>query len=78
MFRYLFNIAIALDQLANTLVFGHPNETLSARSARARRDGKIWGCVLCRLLNAVHRNHCSWSMRATMVGARDMLRRFAG
>lgn len=77
MFRYFFNLAVALDQLANAMLAGHANETLSARAARAQRDGKAWGCVLCRLLEAIHRRHCMFSFRATVIGARDMLQRFS-
>lgn len=32
--RYLWNLLIALDQLANTLLAGWPDETLSARTHR--------------------------------------------
>ncbi|MGZ5053324.1 MAG: hypothetical protein ACXWAT_00115 [Methylobacter sp.] len=32
--RYIKNIAIAIDQFFNTLLFGWPDETLSSRSYR--------------------------------------------
>lgn len=32
--QYFFNILIALDQLANTLFFGDPDETISSRLGR--------------------------------------------
>lgn len=41
---YTFNILISLDQLANTLLAGQPDETLSSRAWRAERDGqRYWG-----------------------------------
>ena len=43
--RHLKNILIALDQLANTLCGGWPDETLSSRAFRWRRDGlRHWPC----------------------------------
>lgn len=37
---YARNLATALDQLLNALLGGWPDETLSARAYRWRRDGK--------------------------------------
>jgi hypothetical protein len=34
---YIIQVLIALDQLANTVVFGYPDETLSARCYREKR-----------------------------------------
>jgi hypothetical protein len=42
----LFNLLIALDQLAYVMVTlgkGHPDETLSAAAWRTEQDGKILG-----------------------------------
>jgi hypothetical protein len=41
--QYLLNVAIALDQLANAILFSGPDETLSSRAYRADRDGKAFG-----------------------------------
>lgn len=42
--RYALNIAIGLDQLANTVLAGHPDETLSSRAYRAEQSGqRYWG-----------------------------------
>lgn len=38
--NYPRNLATALDQLINVLLGGWPDETLSARAYRWRRDGK--------------------------------------
>jgi len=58
MMRYLVSVGVALSVLVNALTGGHPLETLSFRSAKARADGRRWGCLLCRLLDSVDRNHC--------------------
>jgi hypothetical protein len=34
--RYIWNILIALDQLANTILFGDPDETISSRAAKGQ------------------------------------------
>ena len=42
--RYALNIAIGLDQLANTVLAGDPDETLSSRAYRAEQSGqRYWG-----------------------------------
>jgi hypothetical protein len=41
--HYLLNLAIAVDQLLNALLWGMPDETLSSRAFRADRDGKVFG-----------------------------------
>lgn len=58
--RYLLNIAIALDQLGNVVLLnGDPRETISEHAAHERVAGRIWGCLLCRVLDGVlRRPHC--------------------
>ena len=42
--RYALNFAIAVDQLANALLGGHADETLSARAHRMReKNHRYWG-----------------------------------
>ena len=42
--QYFRNIAIGLDQLANAVLAGHPDETLSSRAYRAEQSGqRYWG-----------------------------------
>jgi hypothetical protein len=43
--KWVTDIFIALDQLANALLLGAPDETLSSRAYRADRDKKIFGRV---------------------------------
>lgn len=57
--NYLLNLLIAFDQLANTILGGYPDETISLRSARACDNGARWGCVLCKALDKIIApNHC--------------------
>ena len=39
---YLLNLAIGMDQLANALIGGSADETLSARAHRMRAKGQRW------------------------------------
>lgn len=50
---YYFNFLVALDELLNALFGGSPKETISSRSARARNDGNIIGCLLCKILSII-------------------------
>ena len=41
---YWLNLAIGIDQLVNTVLAGHPDETLSSRAYRAEQSGqRYWG-----------------------------------
>lgn len=57
--QYCWNILIALDQLANTLLAGDPDETLSSRMGKYVKRGRGWfPCQLCKLLSLFDENHC--------------------
>jgi hypothetical protein len=56
--RKAFRILVALDQLLNAILNGYPDETISSRAAKAARRGERWGCVLCRILHWIDRDHC--------------------
>lgn len=62
--RYLWNTLLSLDQLVNTLAGGDPDETISSRADKAQKAGKVWGCVLCRLLSKLQKDHCQRSVEA--------------
>lgn len=62
MLRYLFSLAVAVDQVFNALLGGYADETLSYRAAKARNKGQRWGCVLCKVLDAFHTDHCHYAM----------------
>lgn len=57
-----WTIAMAYDQLANTALGGHEDETLSSRAAKARLRGKSWGRMLCRVLGWIDPGHCDRSV----------------
>ncbi|WP_059412652.1 hypothetical protein [Cupriavidus basilensis] len=60
--KYLLNLLIALDQGANTLLGGDPDETISSRAGKGQAEGKRWACVLCRFLDWFERDHCTKSI----------------
>ncbi|MBX9633378.1 MAG: hypothetical protein K2X44_00220 [Magnetospirillum sp.] len=72
--HYLLNVLIALDQLANTLACGDPDETISSRLGKAARgdygaDGRKWSAPLRRMVDGVfrlfgQRRHCATSIDA--------------
>ena len=51
-------IAVAYDRLGNAAANDDQVQTISSRAEKARRDGKRWGCWLCRLLDRVDPGHC--------------------
>ena len=62
MFNYLFKIGISLDQLANTILAGEPDETLSSRAYRADIKGRLFGRFFRPLIDGVfflQESHCA-------------------
>ena len=57
-------VLLALSQLLNTLLGGDEDETLSSRAGKSRARGRRWACVLCRLLDALDRDHCRKAIEA--------------
>jgi len=66
--QYLWNILIALDQFANAILGGDPDETISSRADKAQQEGKRWGCILCKLLDLIQKGHCRSSLEPDMGG----------
>jgi hypothetical protein len=56
-----WRVAIANDQALNAAIGGSEDETVSSHAARARNEGRRWGCLLCRLLDRIQPNHCAKS-----------------
>jgi hypothetical protein len=56
---YLKNIFLAVSQVLNVLLGGDPDETLSSRAGKARLNGRAWGCILCKVLDRLDKNHCT-------------------
>ena len=65
--KYLLNVLKLIDQAVNCIVlFGSPNETISERAAKARNNGREWGCVLCRWLDRINPGHCDRALTSTI------------
>lgn len=63
--RWLWNLLIALDQLANTVLGGDPDETLSSRMGKQIAQRKCLLCrLVCKVLDRFEVNHCQKSIEA--------------
>lgn len=58
--RY-WSIAKGYDRVGNAATGGMDTETVSSRANRARNEGRRWGCLLCRVLDWIEKDHCSKS-----------------
>lgn len=56
-----WRIALGYDHLGNAVTGGDQRESISSRANRARSLGLPWGCLLCRLLDRIERDHCASS-----------------
>jgi hypothetical protein len=48
--RFIFNLFLSIDQMVNTLLLGHPDETLSSRLGRAKDKERYKFVKLLRIL----------------------------
>lgn len=53
-----WRMAKAYDRVGNVAIGGVDTETVSSHAYRAEQEGRRWGCILCKLLDRVQRNHC--------------------
>jgi hypothetical protein len=70
--RLAVNVLLLLDETGNVLTGGAPDETISQRLARARRDGKgkvkSFASFSCKILTYVgylfgaKQDHCTWAL----------------
>lgn len=67
--RYIWNILIAIDQLANAMLGGDPDETISSRLGKFVRDNQedtgfkgLISNVTCELLDVIDPGHCQKSI----------------
>jgi hypothetical protein len=60
--RYIWNLLISIDQLANSILGGDPDETISSRMGKRARQGDKFGIMLCRLLDIFDKGHCKKSI----------------
>lgn len=55
--QYFWNVLIGIDQFANTIIGGDPDETISSRAGKAAT--RCQACrYLCRVLHWFDKNHC--------------------
>jgi hypothetical protein len=69
--QYYINWLNLIDHTVNCLLLGDPNETLSARIARARLAGHTWAIYMCTFLTSglkmmtfgkYTRDHCTYAL----------------
>lgn len=59
--RYITNVLIGIDQLANSILGGDPDETISSRMGKALKRCGLCRFV-CRLIHPIDKNHCKKSI----------------
>jgi hypothetical protein len=59
--KWIVNVLVGVDQLANAFAGGDPDETISSRCGKRQKSNKVcrW---LCGLLNKIDRRHCAKSI----------------
>lgn len=58
--RY-WTITRGYDRTGNGMTGGKDTETISSRASRARAEKRVWGCVLCGILDRIEPDHCKKS-----------------
>jgi len=48
--QFIFNLLLSIDQLANTILLGHPDETLSSRLGKAKGKEKYFWVKFFRVI----------------------------
>jgi len=59
--KYIWNILISIDQLANTILGGDPDETISSRAGKLQYK-RGWANFLCKFLNYLDTGLCKKSI----------------
>lgn len=62
LWRYLWNLFIAVDQLVNTILGGYPDETISSRMGKRARKGDRLAICFCKTLDVLEKDHCEKSI----------------
>lgn len=62
--KWFWNILISVDQLANTILWGDPDETLSSRMGKMVKRGTAGDVEkgICNVLDGVDKDHCENSI----------------
>lgn len=59
--KYITKVLLGLDQFANTIIGGAPDETISARAGRLRNQpglvSRLWWTPLSKILDRIQPNH---------------------
>lgn len=56
---YLINLIISIDQLANTILGGLPDETISSRlGKRIKKNNCLFSRFICKILDIFDKGHC--------------------
>lgn len=71
--QYLTNVLISIDQLINTIFWGCPDETLSARAYRNRHQSKVSKsiCIFIDLIFFWQKNHCKHAYESELKGKQN-------
>lgn len=57
--KWFWNILISIDQFANTVLWGDPDETLSSRMGKQVRKGERGvQYLICKFLSLFDKRHC--------------------
>lgn len=61
--RWFINILVGMDQLANAVAGGDPDETISSRCGKREKSNRLckW---LCKMLNKLDPRHCADAIEA--------------
>lgn len=54
-------IFLGVDRATNAALNGDVSESISGRANRARKSGRMWGCVMCKVLHWFDKSHCEKS-----------------
>jgi len=69
---YLHNVLVALNQAANVITGGKPDETISSRSQRAADKGNWFGKGMTKFLHLFQRNHGVLAEQGDLKRAEDV------
>ena len=60
--KYIWNLLIAIDQLANAILWGDPDETLSSRMGKGLKTDCLLCKPVCFFLDLIDPKHCHKSI----------------
>lgn len=58
-----WNIALMIDQTCNVDANGRVDQSISQRAALAKNANRTWGCILCKVLDWIQKDHCANSLK---------------